>query len=285
VVATGCSSAASRTGSGPAPMLSTTSTSSSTTSTSTTVAASTTTTATTVRVTATTTATTAARTSATPPPTRVAVAAAPACPANLADGLARTGGAQQLITVEAAGWGTSYAEVELWQKEGGCWQPAGGPWSGRIGENGFRNDKTEGDGTTPTGMYGVGPVMYGNSPNPGVHETYVHIVENDWWDEDPTSSNYNRFEYVPPGQPPPGGGSEALWKEQAPYPSFAVIDYNTDPVVPYKGSAIFFHADTGSATAGCVSVPLADLDRALDWMQPALQPAFVMGPAQEISSF
>ena len=214
------------------------------------------------------------------------VATLPACAANLASRLRTTGSARQLVTVEAADWTTTYAEVELWQKVGGCWEPVAGPWSARIGENGFSDQHREGDGTTPTGMYRVGPVMYGNAPNPGVHEQYVRLQCGDWWDEDPTSAEYNTFQEVPCDATPSfSGGSEALWKETAPYPSFAVIDFNTGPVVPYAGSAIFFHADIGTATNGCVSVPLGDLDRALDWIQPSQDPVFVMGPAQEIAGF
>lgn len=212
--------------------------------------------------------------------------AVPSCPPTLASELTSTGGADQLITVEAAGWEISYADVELWQATDGCWRLVAGPWPARIGANGFSDDHTEGDDTTPTGRYGVGPVMYGNAPNPGVAYPYVDLTCGDWWDEDPTSARYNTFQQVACGETPPfGGGSEPLWEETQIYPSFAVIDYNTDPVIPYRGSAIFFHADNGAATTGCVSVPLADLDRALDWLRPGLDPAFVMGPAQEIDSF
>lgn len=128
--------------------------------------------------------------------------------------------------------------------------------------------------------------MYGNQPSPGVQEPYHQLVCGDWWDEDPNSPDYNTFQHVPCGERPPfGGGSEALWQETAPYPSFAVIDYNTGPVVKGAGSAIFFHADTGVPTTGCVSIPLGDLDTALRWMDPAEAPAFVMGPASEITRF
>jgi L,D-peptidoglycan transpeptidase YkuD (ErfK/YbiS/YcfS/YnhG family) len=223
----------------------------------------------------------ASTTPATSPPTTP-----PPCPANLADELAHTGSARQLITVEAAGWGTSVASVELWQRQGGCWTPVGGPWSSLIGQNGFSDHHVEGDGTTPTGVYGLGPVMYGNQPDPGAHEPYHLLQCGDWWDEDPSSAGYNTFQHVPCGQNPPfGGGSEALWQETAPYPSFAVIDYNTGPIVKGAGSAIFLHAYTGSPTVGCVSIPLADLDRTLDWLEPADAPAFVMGPAGEIAGF
>jgi len=134
------------------------------------------------------------------------------------------------------------------------------------------------DGTTPTGLYRFGLTAYGNDPNPGYRGPYHRLVCGDWWDEDPTSHQYNTFQHVPCGhQPPLGGDSEAPWTERAPYPSFVVVDYNTGPVVPYAGSAIFVHADIGAPTAGCVSIPLGDLDKFLRWLNPGREPAIAHG--------
>ncbi len=208
------------------------------------------------------------------------------CADNLAERLSSTGTARQLLTVEAAHFSSVVAIVEIWQRDGGCWQGAGGPWTAFTGRNGFSDHHREGDGTTPTGIYGVGPVMYGNAPNPGTAYPYHRLVCGDWWDEDPTSSQYNTFQHVPCGQPPPfGGASEALWTETSSYPSFAVIGYNAHPVIAYAGSAIFLHADIGAPTSGCVALPLAALDRVLRWLVPGRRPAVVMGPATEITRF
>jgi len=228
-----------------------------------------------------------------PPTTAVAAApisrttlAAPTCATNLAADLASTGRASQLVTVEAPTYDTTTATVELWQREGACWESVAGPWSGRIGANGFSDHHVEGDNTTPTGLYGIGSTIYGNAPNPGVHYAYHDLVCGDWWDEDPSSPEYNTFQHVPCGQTPSfGGGSEALWQETAAYPSFAVVDYNTDPIVSGAGSAIFVHADTGGPTAGCVSLPLSELDDLLQWLEPAQSPLIVMGPTSEIDRF
>jgi L,D-peptidoglycan transpeptidase YkuD (ErfK/YbiS/YcfS/YnhG family) len=213
---------------------------------------------------------------------------AASCPATLPNRLASTGGASQLITVEQAAGTTdgSRASMRLWQKEGPCWQAVAGPWPARLGPNGFSDHHREGDGTTPTGLYGIGPVVYGNAPNPGTRLAYHALVCGDWWDEDPISTSYNTFQHVPCGQAPPfGGNSEALWTETVAYPSFAVVDYNTDPVVPYAGSAIFVHADDGGPTNGCVSVSVANLDYLLRWLDLADGPAIVMAPSTRIVSF
>ena len=251
-----------------------------TSSTTTTTVPATTTSSTTVPATTTTTA--RLTTTTTRPPVRTA----PACPSNLAASIANTYSAHQLVTVESSGYATDVATVTLWQKAGSCWQPAAGPWSGYLGYNGFSDHKREGDGTTPTGIYGFGPVVYGNAGDPGVHEAYHQLVCGDWWDEDPSSAQYNTFQPVQCGTTPSwANGSEALWTETKPYPSFAVIDYNTSPVVKGAGSGIFLHASTGGGTAGCVSVPLPDLDTFLRWMEPSQDPLIVMGPAGEITRF
>jgi L,D-peptidoglycan transpeptidase YkuD (ErfK/YbiS/YcfS/YnhG family) len=214
----------------------------------------------------------------------VAAASSGACASNLASSISNTYSARQLVTVESSSYGTDEATVTLWQKSGSCWQLAAGPWSGFIGYNGFAppGQKHEGDGRTPTGSYGFGPVIYGNAP-----ETYQLLDCGDWWDEDSSSPTYNTFQDLACNYDPPfdNGSSEALWKETGPYPSFAVIDYNTDPIVPGAGSAIFFHASTGGATDGCVSVPLSDLDWFLRWMEPSQAPLIVMGPSGEIGGF
>ncbi|MGH8989546.1 MAG: L,D-transpeptidase family protein [Acidimicrobiales bacterium] len=217
---------------------------------------------------------------------RVAGAASPRCAPSLANRLASTSRAAQLITVESPDYASTYATISAWRRHGSCWHRVFGPWNARIGANGFSDHKVEGDDTTPTGAYGIGPVMYGNAANPGVRYGYRRLVCGDWWDETPGSPQYNRFQHVPCGEDPGfGGGSEALWEEARAYPSFAVIDYNTSPVVAGAGSAIFLHATLGYATEGCVSLPLTELDDLLRWLVPAARPIVVMGPATEIERF
>jgi L,D-peptidoglycan transpeptidase YkuD (ErfK/YbiS/YcfS/YnhG family) len=145
-----------------------------------------------------------------------------------------------------------------------CGKRVFGPWRARVGRNGLSAHHREGDGTTPTGTYAIGPVVYGIDPDPGASLRYHRLTCGDWWDEDARSPTYNTFRHVACGTRPPfGGGSEALWRITPAYRLFAVIQYNAAPIVPGRGSAIFLHVDTGRATNGCVSLPYNELQRLL----------------------
>jgi len=208
------------------------------------------------------------------------------CLSNLASELDSTRSAAELVTVVAPDAASTTGTLQLWQRRGACWGGAGGPWNVHVGFAGLSGDHHEGDGTTPEGLFTIGPVMYGVAPNPGVHFHYHQLVCGDWWDEDPASAGYNRFAHVPCGsQPAFGGASEALWRSTLAYAHFALIDYNVDPVIPGRGSAIFIHRDLGHATNGCVSLPLARLVRLLRWLRPGLDPVVVIGTAAGIRGF
>jgi L,D-peptidoglycan transpeptidase YkuD (ErfK/YbiS/YcfS/YnhG family) len=211
---------------------------------------------------------------------------APGCPSNLANQLASTGPARQLVTVVTHQRFSTSGRLRLWQKVGKCWQPVAEPWSAWVGGRGVSATKREGDRTTPAGAFGFGRVMYGVRPNPGVRFPYRRVVCGDWWVEDPRSPYYNRFHHVPCGtQPPFRITSEDLSRSPTAYRHFAVIAYNMKPVVPGKGSGIFLHASTGRPTLGCVSLPVQQLVQALRWLRPAAQPIIVIGTRSEIRKY
>jgi L,D-peptidoglycan transpeptidase YkuD (ErfK/YbiS/YcfS/YnhG family) len=195
-------------------------------------------------------------------------------------------GSQQLVTVVAPSARTTYAVVRLWERRGGgCWMQVAGPWAARVGRNGLSARHREGDGTTPTGTFGFGRVVYGLESAPAIRYAYHRLVCGDWWDEDPASPTYNTFRHVACRiRPPFAGGSEALWRATVAYRRFAVVDYNR-AAVPGRGSAIFVHVDTGRATNGCVSLPAARLDTLLRWLRPAAAPRIAIGTAAGLSGF
>jgi len=182
----------------------------------------------------------------------------------------------QLVIVHAASSATTYATLETFNKVGGQWKPAFGAMTARVGKDGIGTKTKEGVPITPIGTFSFGPTMYGVSANPGVHYQWHHLVTNDWWDEMVGSPTYNTFQHGSD----PGGASEALWKTVPAYDYFAVITYNMPPNVAKPvdgaGSGIFLHVATSGPTAGCVSLPAADLVKVLTWLDPARNPRIVI---------
>jgi L,D-peptidoglycan transpeptidase YkuD (ErfK/YbiS/YcfS/YnhG family) len=174
-------------------------------------------------------------------------------------------GCPQRIEVKAATTTATTARVSLVE----CGARILGPWPARVGYGGLSARHREGDGTTPLGTFAIGPVVYGLDPDPGVHLRYHRLRCGDWWDEDPGSPTYNMFRHLTCGTAPPfHGSSEALWRSTVAYRELAVIEFNTSPAIPGRGSAIFLHDDRGHATNGCVSLARLNLIRLLRRLRP-----------------
>ena len=209
-----------------------------------------------------------------------------ACPGTLANRLASTGGATQLVTVVASRTRSTQGTLRLWRKTGDCWLATAGPWPAWLGERGTSTHKREGDRTTPAGAFGFLPTMYGIAPSPGVRYGYHRVVCGDLWVEDPRSPFYNRFKHVRCGSRPPFRiTSEDMSRSPTAYRHLAVIAYNRDPIVKGRGSGIFLHASTGRPTLGCVSLPLPRLLQTLRWLRPASKPLIVIGTSAGIARF
>ena len=204
---------------------------------------------------------------------------AAACPANAAQAVDAAGA--QLVTVQAAGERVTHATVRTWRRSGPCWVAAGHPYPARVGWNGLRRNRREGDGTTPIGTFRIHATMYGNEPNPGVRFRYVRLRCGDWWVEDPRSPDYNTFQRVGCGRRPPFRVTTPdMSKDRRAYPYLAVVEFNMHPVVPGRGSGIFLHAQTGRPTNGCISLRRRDLVGVLRWLRPAAEPRIAISVAR-----
>jgi L,D-peptidoglycan transpeptidase YkuD (ErfK/YbiS/YcfS/YnhG family) len=177
--------------------------------------------------------------------------------------------ARQLIVVTAASHSTTYATLRAYRVSGGHRVRVFGPWTARVGYNGIARPgkKREGDGRTPSGTWGFS-FFFGVQPNRSFAFPFRHAYRYDFWDDDPSSPRYN--EWVDAHKHDPGARPEAMHQVPA-YDYSAVITYNAART-PGLGSAIFLHVGTGSATAGCVSLPLARLIKILRWLRPGDHP-------------
>lgn len=145
-------------------------------------------------------------------------------------------------------------------------------WRGRrlrcaLGRSGISGDKREGDGATPSGVLIPLRVLYrpDRLPPPPTSLPTAALAADDGWCDDPDDAEYNRQVALPHG-----AGCEALWRDNRLYDLIAVTDFNADPVVPGRGSAIFVHlAKPGYApTEGCIAFSLSDLRAVLrQWRQ------------------
>lgn len=180
------------------------------------------------------------------------------------------------MVVSAGAYGQTTATFTAYQRTTSGWRVAFGPWTSDIGYTGFAapGQKHEGDGHSPSGTYSMG-FAFGVQPDPGVHLAYRPVTgPNIVWDDDPSSPLYNQW--VDTDTANAGANPEPMDNSPA-YDYGAVIDYNMAPVVPGAGSAIFLHVSTGGSTAGCVSLPRAELLDVLRWLDPAQGPTIVMG--------
>jgi L,D-peptidoglycan transpeptidase YkuD (ErfK/YbiS/YcfS/YnhG family) len=215
-------------------------------------------------------------TTAAPPttaPSTTAAAPAPSSSAPVPE-LDLVGSAGQAIVVTASGYGVTTATFTAYRRSADGWQPVFGPWTAHVGYNGLAppGEKVEGDGRTPSGVYGFG-FFFGVQPDPGVRFPYRPVTSRSIvWDDDPSSPLYNQW--VDSDQQDPGADPEAMYQPGA-YAYGAVIAYNTART-PGLGSAIFLHVSTGGSTAGCVSLPSSQLLDVLRWLDPAQAPRIVM---------
>ena len=130
------------------------------------------------------------------------------------------------------------------------------------GRGGITAQKREGDGGTPTGLLKLVRVLYraDRLPPPRCAVPLEPLSPADGWCDDPEDAAYNQ-----PVRLPFAASHEALWREDGVYDIIGVLDWNLAPIVPGRGSAIFFHIATPdyAPTAGCVALNRRDMQTAL----------------------
>jgi L,D-peptidoglycan transpeptidase YkuD (ErfK/YbiS/YcfS/YnhG family) len=163
------------------------------------------------------------------------------------------------------GYDNGVSTLYLYDKDSdaGLWRLAYS-FDAHVGKNGITDNKTEGDKKTPTGYYALG-FAFGNEAKPDTQWTYRDVTPNSYWVDDPDSASYNTW--VEDTGDRDWNSAEHLSDVPIQYAYALVIEYNTDPIVPGKGSAIFLHCGTGT-TAGCIAIARSDMLTVLKWLKP-----------------
>jgi len=162
------------------------------------------------------------------------------------------------------------------EKKGNKWVVKQSPIEAGIGKNGFALplQKLEGDGKSPTGIFKLGKLFsYEKQTNTLLENQQT--TKDDKWIDDVNSPDYNK--YV-------SGSTDAksyenLLLNNDVYKYCTVIEYNTNPVIKGKGSAIFFHLalKAASYTAGCVAIKEEYMKLMVNWLDPKQNPTIIMG--------
>ena len=163
------------------------------------------------------------------------------------------------------------AEVKCLERQGKGWRTAFPPMKAVVGRSGIAlaGTKREGDGCTPSGEFPI-RTSFGYAENIATALDYRQAKDSDLWIDDPKSQDYNRWVQSPTH----AASFEHMKREDDLYKLGAVIEYNTDPIVPGHGSAIFLHiwSGEGRPTAGCVALAENDVAQILKWLDRSKAP-------------
>ena len=122
-----------------------------------------------------------------------------------------------------------------------------------IGKRGISIKKKEGDKKTPKGEFRLKYILYRKDRIIDIKTKLKKIVieKSMLWCDDPNSSHYNKIINYPFKY-----SAEKLWRKENIYDIIIVIDYNLNPIIKNKGSAIFLHIAKRKyqPTKGCIAV-------------------------------
>ena len=125
-----------------------------------------------------------------------------------------------------------------------------------IGKAGVKENKREGDNATPKGIFSLGKFYYraDRIKKISTNLSCKKIKKDMGWCNDSRNIKYNKEVNNKKIK-----NSEKLFREDYKYNAFIVINYNSQPVIKNKGSAIFLHLTKNyKPTAGCIAIKKND---------------------------
>ena len=127
-----------------------------------------------------------------------------------------------------------------------------------VGKRGISLSKKEGDGYTPKGNFRFKYLLYRKDRVPNIKSFLKKLIikKNMGWCDDPKSNFYNKLIKFPFKY-----SAEKLYKKENIYDVILVINYNINPIVKNKGSAIFLHLARKNykPTRGCIAISKKDM--------------------------
>ena len=127
-----------------------------------------------------------------------------------------------------------------------------------LGKNGIRQKKREGDFVTPKGKYKLIKIYYRADRIKKVRSPLkkIKIKKNMGWCDDVNSKYYNKQIEINKKI-----SHEKLYRKDSVYDIVVVLNYNLNPIIKSKGSAIFLHVakKNYNKTQGCIALKKNEL--------------------------
>ena len=146
-----------------------------------------------------------------------------------------------------------------------------------IGKNGVSTKKVEGDMKTPLGIYNIGFAF--GLENINCTYPYYKINEDMYWIDDINSKYYNccvilsdiekkyDYDYIINVKEKDWISCEHLIDYKIQYELGLLIEYNLNPIIKGKGSAIFMHIKNKNYTEGCISTNKENMYFIINWLK------------------
>lgn len=179
---------------------------------------------------------------------------------------------KQLLAAIGKNSKATKVQLHAYEKLHGEWRRALTEMKGVAGYNGIAKKKNEGDGKSPLGLYALGSAFGSASKPSGLKIPYRKTTKYDYWVDDPESMNYNKWVYYR-GNPKKKWNSFERMNHEL-YKYGIVIEYNMNPIIKGRGSAIFLHVwrSANHPTAGCIATSERNMKKILRWLDSSLQP-------------
>jgi L,D-peptidoglycan transpeptidase YkuD (ErfK/YbiS/YcfS/YnhG family) len=222
-------------------------------------------------------------------------------------------GAQQALVVTTDRWDSVIGQLKRMELVGTKWMQVGQPIEIVVGEGGMgwglglhplgvgEPRKTEGDGRAPAGVFALSSAFGRGAPPMKTAMPWLSTTPELACVDDPKSSRYNRLiqedpadEVAADGGPPPAAlrdykTAERMLRDDGLYDVGVLVDHNAlgdaaRAPIAGRGSCVFLHVwrKKGRGSAGCTAMARWDIEKVLEWLDPAKKPVLVQLPRDEM---
>jgi D-alanyl-D-alanine dipeptidase len=196
----------------------------------------------------------------------------------------------QVVFVTAPDWNATQGTMQLYQR-----RDEHHPWklvrqfAVTLGRNGLGFDrnsilpkpgrvviKQEGDGKSPAGLFGLGPVFSYHSLN-DLKMPFKKADTSDICVDDIHSASYNTWVNTDSVMQKDWNSFEYMQSKDDAYEYGVWVKYNSDKIFSGDGSCIFLHVWSGknATTAGCTAMEKQNIIMLIHWLDASQHPVLL----------